>query len=143
MQSEQVLFEDVKVGNALPLLIKRPTTVQLFRFSAMTWNAHRIHYDKPYAAVEGYPDVLVQSHMHGCFLAQAVMDWAGPRARLVGFRWQNRAIAVPGDVLTCTGEVTKVELVDGLGFVECQLEERKQDKTLCAPGWARVQLPRR
>ena len=142
MQSAQLLFEDVRVGSVLAPLIKRPTTAQLFRFSAVTWNAHRIHYDKPYALVEGYPDVLVQSHLHGCFLAQAVMDWAGPQAHLAGLRWQNRAIAVAGDVLTCTGEVIKVELRDGLGFVECQLEERKQDNTLCAPGWARVRLPR-
>lgn len=109
----------------------------------MTWNAHRIHYDQPYAILEGYPDVLVQSHLHGSFLAQAVIDWAGPGARLMNLRWQNRAIATPGDVLTCTGVVSKVELREGLGVVECQLEERNQQDTLCAAGWARVRVPRR
>lgn len=143
MQPARLLFEDVSVGGVLPPLIKRPTTAQLFRFSAVTWNAHRIHYDKPYALLEGYPDVLVQSHLHGSFLAQAVMDWAGPDARLTNLRWQNRAIATPGDVLTCTGVVVKVELREGLGFVECQLEERNQQNTLCAAGWARVRMPRR
>ena len=29
----------------------------LFRFSALTYNAHRIHYDHAYAATEGYPDL--------------------------------------------------------------------------------------
>jgi hydroxyacyl-ACP dehydratase HTD2-like protein with hotdog domain len=128
---------------AIAPLVKRPNAVQLFRFSAMTWNAHRIHYDKPYAISEGYPDVLVQSHLHGCFLLQAVMDWAGPRARLVGFRWQNRAIAVPGDVLTCTGHVVKAEMRDASGYIECELEERNQKGKLCAPGWAALELPRR
>lgn len=35
--------------------------VLLFRFSALTYNGHRIHYDRPYATqVEGYPDLVVQ-----------------------------------------------------------------------------------
>ena len=139
MAGNQLFFEDVKVGTAVSALIKRPTNVELFRFSAMTWNSHRIHYDKVYAQSEGYPDVLVQSHLHGCFLLQAVMDWAGPRSRVLGFRWQNRGIAIPGDVLTCAGKVIKAEA----GVVECELEERNQKGELCAPGWARVELPRR
>ncbi len=143
MSNSQLFFEDVKVGTGIPALIKRPTNIQLFRFSAVTWNAHRIHYDKDYAKSEGYPDVLVQSHLHGCFLAQAVMEWAGPRARLAGFRFQNRGIAIPGDVLTCTGSVVKAELRDGCGYIECDLEERNQRGELCAPGWACVELPRR
>ncbi len=139
MNASQLYFEDVAVGTAITPLIKRPTTVQLFRFSAMTWNSHKIHFDKPYAQSEGYPDVLVQSHLHGCFLLQAVMDWVGPRARVLGFRWQNRGIAIPGDVLTCSGKVIKAEG----GIVECELEERNQKGDLCAPGWARVELPKR
>ncbi len=139
MHGHQLCFEDVKTGGALTPLVKRPTTVQLFRFSAVTWNAHRIHFDKPYAITEGYPDVLVQAHLHGSFLYQAVADWAGPRARVTGFRWQNRGIAIAGDVLTCTGTVSKAEG----GAVECELEERNQKGDLRASGWARVELPRR
>jgi hydroxyacyl-ACP dehydratase HTD2-like protein with hotdog domain len=42
--------------------------VQLFRMSALTFNAHRIHYDKPWAtAVEGHRDVVVHGPMN--FLA--------------------------------------------------------------------------
>lgn len=34
--------------------------VVLFRFSALTFNSHRIHYDQPYATgVEGYPGLVV------------------------------------------------------------------------------------
>ena len=37
-----------------------PTTVLLFRWSALTMNSHRIHYDRPYVMqVEGYPGLLV------------------------------------------------------------------------------------
>jgi hydroxyacyl-ACP dehydratase HTD2-like protein with hotdog domain len=143
MSNQQLFFEDVAVGTAITPLVKHPTNVQLFRFSAATCNAHRIHYDRDYAKSEGYPDILVQSHLHGGFLMQTVMQWAGPRSRVVAFRWQNRAIAVPGDELTCTGKVVKTELVGDVGYIECELEERNKANELCTPGWARLVLPRR
>lgn len=38
----------------------QPNEVTLFRYSALTFNSHRIHYDLPYAtAVEGYPGLVV------------------------------------------------------------------------------------
>lgn len=44
----------------------QPNTVELFRFSAVTFNAHRIHYDRSYACNEEfYPDLVV----HGPFTA--------------------------------------------------------------------------
>ncbi|KAJ1969755.1 hypothetical protein IWQ62_000416 [Dispira parvispora] len=37
-----------------------PTEIMLFRYSALTFNSHRIHYDQPYATqVEGHPGILV------------------------------------------------------------------------------------
>ncbi len=41
----------------------------LFRFSALTFNAHRIHYDRDYARQEGYPGLVV----HGPFLATLLL----------------------------------------------------------------------
>lgn len=46
------------------------STTQLFRYSALTFNGHRIHYDLDYArGVEGYPGLVV----HGPLLAQRLM----------------------------------------------------------------------
>ncbi len=45
--------------------------VDLFRFSALTFNGHRIHFDHPYATeVEGYPDLVV----HGPLLALLLLE---------------------------------------------------------------------
>jgi 3-methylfumaryl-CoA hydratase len=47
--------------------------VALFRFSALTFNGHRIHYDAPYATqVEGFPGLVV----HGPLLALLLLDGA-------------------------------------------------------------------
>lgn len=129
-------FEDVVLGESIGALVKAPDEVTLFRFSAVTWNAHRIHYDQPYAVTEGYPGILVQSHLHGCHLCQLVVDWAGPLARVRRFGFQNKAIAVAGDVLTCVGTVSRTYYADGIGQVDCVLEERNQAGDLCATGWA-------
>lgn len=48
----------------------QPNEVTLFRYSAVTFNSHRIHYDLPYAtAVEGYPGLVV----HGPLSATNIM----------------------------------------------------------------------
>ena len=48
-----------------------PDPVLLFRYSALTFNAHRIHYDRPYAlAVEGYPGLVVQGPLIATLLIE-------------------------------------------------------------------------
>jgi len=50
-----------------------PSTVQLFRYSALTFNSHRIHYDRDYCTdVEGYPGLI----FHGPLTATLLADYA-------------------------------------------------------------------
>jgi 3-methylfumaryl-CoA hydratase len=49
----------------------RPDPVLLFRYSAVTFNSHRIHYDHPYVTrIEGYPGLVV----HGPLIATLLVD---------------------------------------------------------------------
>jgi 3-methylfumaryl-CoA hydratase len=49
----------------------RPGDVLLFRYSALTFNSHRIHYDRRFAtSVEGYPGLVV----HGPLIATLLLD---------------------------------------------------------------------
>ena len=65
-----------------------PDPVLLFRYSALTFNGHRIHYDRSYATqVEGYPGLIV----HGPLVATLLLELLRrevPRARVrhFGFR---------------------------------------------------------
>jgi 3-methylfumaryl-CoA hydratase len=79
-----------------------PSTVELFRFSAVTFNAHRIHYDLPYATgEEGYPGLVV----HGPLTATRLFGLARRKAppRTYSFRamaplFQGQPILLrPGD----------------------------------------------
>jgi 3-methylfumaryl-CoA hydratase len=47
----------------------QPDALLLFRFSALTFNGHRIHYDRPYATgAEGYPGLVVHSPLTATLL---------------------------------------------------------------------------
>jgi 3-methylfumaryl-CoA hydratase len=78
-----------------------PDPQLLFRFSALTYNAHRIHYDQPYAtAVEGYPGLVV----HGPLLALLALEL--PRRAGIGveeFRYRLRRPAFVGAPIVSRG----------------------------------------
>ncbi len=65
-----------------------PDAVLLFRYSALTFNGHRIHYDRSYVTqVEGYPGLIV----HGPLIATLLMDLAReqlPAARFTSFSFK-------------------------------------------------------
>lgn len=66
-----------------------PDPVMLFRFSALTFNGHRIHYDQPYVTgVEGYAGLVV----HGPLLAILLLELVRrerPGARLAEFGYRG------------------------------------------------------
>jgi 3-methylfumaryl-CoA hydratase len=65
-----------------------PSSTLLFRFSALTFNTHRIHYDAPYATgVEGLPALMVQGKLQA-LLAMGLIEecCAGERVRRFVYR---------------------------------------------------------
>jgi len=135
------LFGEVAVGDSVPELRRVPSRLQLFRYSAITWNTHRIHFDPDYAAAEGYPDVLVQSNLHTAFLASLCTEWAGDLGQLTRLDVSVRRFAVPGDVLICRATVTGLEAEESSGLVHLELAEiRESDQVVCAQGSATVRL---
>jgi 3-methylfumaryl-CoA hydratase len=65
-----------------------PDDVLLFRYSALTFNGHRIHYDRKYVTeVEGYPGLIV----HGPLIATLLLDLLrrhAPDAVVADFRFK-------------------------------------------------------
>ncbi|HVV09452.1 hypothetical protein [Amycolatopsis sp.] len=66
---------DAPASDAEWQLDKRPDSRLLFRFSALTANAHRIHYDEPYVTgVEGYPGLVVHGPLLILLMLELVRD---------------------------------------------------------------------
>lgn len=89
-----------------------PAEPQLFRFSALTFNSHRIHYDLPYAQIEeGYRGLVV----HGPLTATLLLDLAqaelGANA-LKSFAFRGLSPAICGDLLhlAMRGSGAEIEL---------------------------------
>ena len=80
-------------------------SVLLFRYSALTFNGHRIHYDDPYARkVEGYEGIVV----HGPMIATCLMQLAASEAERMGvalesFSFRGVSPAISGDDLQLLG----------------------------------------
>ena len=65
----------------------QPDSRLLFRFSALTFNAHRIHYDREYAAsVEGYPGLVVHGPLTAVLLLQLVRQSTDRPVKSFSFR---------------------------------------------------------
>ncbi|GAA3238056.1 MaoC family dehydratase N-terminal domain-containing protein [Pseudonocardia petroleophila] len=77
--------------------------VLLSRFSALTYNGHRIHYDTPYATgVEGYPDLVV----HGPLLALLALELPrlhSPGARVAEFAYRLVRPTFSPETVVATG----------------------------------------
>lgn len=72
-----------------------PSEPLLFRYSALTFNSHRIHYDKPYAMqAEGYPGLVVQGPLMATLLLNlAASELGGNKLSRFSFRGQAPAFA--------------------------------------------------
>jgi 3-methylfumaryl-CoA hydratase len=83
-----------------------PDEVTLFRFSALTYNGHRIHYDQPYVTgVEHYPGLIVHGPLVAMLLFERARTLTGQRPAAFSFRAMSpvfcgtaiRLVEVPGE----------------------------------------------
>jgi 3-methylfumaryl-CoA hydratase len=83
-----------------------PDTVLLFRYSALTMNGHRIHYDRPYAVQEeAYPALVVHGPLQATLLADlASRNLKGP---ITGFDFRGQSPAFDTAQLHICGEPTE------------------------------------
>lgn len=83
-----------------------PDTVQLFRYSAVTFNGHRIHYDFNYATeVEGYSGLVT----HGPLIATlnlAAFIKANPTTDVLEFSYRGVRPLICGQVFNVAGRIT-------------------------------------
>lgn len=130
------MSKELAVGDELPSVSMRPTALQLFRYSAVTWNTHRIHYDPDWAKREGHAGVLVHSHLHAANALRVLTDGLGPEWVIRSVSYRIVAPAPAGDTLKATARVTGVS--DDGREVRFQLAEVNAAGNTCLEGTATV-----
>ena len=79
----------------------KTNAVQLFRYSALTFNGHRIHYDRTYATeVEGYPGLVVHGPLMATMLSLFAERNSGRQLRKYSFRGKRPVFDLDGFTLT-------------------------------------------
>jgi len=108
----------------------RPDPVLLFRYSALTLNSHRIHYDRPYAIdEEGYDGLVVHGPLQATLLMSLAARTVGAVARL-DYRAMNPALDL--NPLSVCGRRT----AEGAEFWTEQLGRRSMAGTVVLGGGA-------
>ncbi|CAE6881073.1 MULTISPECIES: acyl-CoA dehydrogenase [Paraburkholderia] len=77
----------------------KPDSTMLFRYSALTFNGHRIHYDADYCReVEGYPNLVIHGPLNATLLAAFAEEVGGKPVR--EFRYRGLKPSILGNELT-------------------------------------------
>ena len=98
-----------EVGDVLPRLRHTATPLQLFRYSAVTWNPHRIHFDERYAREEGHAGVALHSHLRAALALRCVTEGLGPQWQVANVAYRLRKPVYAPVELAYTARVTAVE----------------------------------
>ena len=102
-----------------------PTSTMLFRYSALTFNGHRIHYDQAYCReIEGYHNLVIHGPLNATMLANYAEEVSG--ARVVAFSYRGVSPAILGDTVTLhaslSGKCVSLRAVLGSGTLCMQAE---------------------
>jgi len=139
----RVYFDDVKVGDELPPLVKGPIQqIQLTRYAGASGDFNPIHQDDEFAKAAGMGGVFAHGMLSMGFVGQVVTDWAGAgQVRKLGVRFAG--LVRLKDTVTCRGRVLAKSSKDDVNLVDLAVwaENQKGDKVVT--GTATVALPTR
>ena len=132
-------IKSIKPGDLLPERQFEPDNVQLFLYNSALWNAHRIHFDHPYATeVEGYPGLVIAGPLLGDWLTQSVIEWLGDDGKLASIEYSNRQASYIGETLRSGGKVLSSE--QDTGTVELEMYIKNEADEVITPGVAVVRF---
>lgn len=128
------------VRGDLPVVNKSYQPLDLFLFSAATWNAHRVHYDQEYSVqVEGHQNLLVHGPLQAVQMYQVLIDALVDEASIRAVDYRHLHALHVGEEVAITGRLTAVDERTGSATFEMWVE-RAADRQRTTTGTATVQL---
>jgi len=118
-----------------------PLTTRMFvQYAGASGDFNPMHYDDGLARSAGYPSVFAQGMLSAALLASYAVDWLGAE-NIRRYRVRFREQVWPGDVLTCSGEVTEVEQTAGGWLATVELTATRQTGGTAVSATAAFLLP--
>ncbi len=141
MPTQDVYFEDVKEGDAIPELVKPPVTeTQLVMYSGASGDFNPLHTVHEAGVKAGFDGVIGHGQLGMAFLGQLLTDWIDNRD-IRNLSVNFRGVTKPKDVLTCKGTIVKKYTDSGQHFVELDLVAENQRGEQVISGKSTVVLP--
>jgi acyl dehydratase len=116
----------VQLGDKAEPMDYGPLTTRMFvRYAGASGDFNPMHYDDTLARAAGYPSVFSQGMHSAALLASFAVDWLGA-ANVRRFAVRFREQVWPGDVLTCSGEITAISRNESGLLVTAELTAARQ-----------------
>jgi len=171
--AETRYWEDVTVGDELPMLPKGPLTITDTLVWMRGWGAgvqnsrlawkhrqrapgffdrnenrawdvvERVHWDNAAARMVGNPAAYDFGRMRSAFLSQIITNWMGDAGWLWRMKSEYRRFNFVGDMTWVKGKVAGKSIEDGRCVVDLEMWCENHRGEISAPGSARVILPSR
>ena len=141
LNTTQVTFDDVNVGDEIPALRKACTTQQLVMWAGASGDFYQIHYDPDFARGTGLDGIIVHGALKNAFLGQLLHDWIAPAGFLRRFGCQYRGMDYPNQEIVSRGVVTRKYEEDGQALVDLDIWTENAAGKKTTPGTATVVLP--
>ncbi len=133
-------FADLDVESTISPMTTGPVTrTQLALFAGASGDHNPIHLDDEEARAGGLPGVIVHGMFMMATLGQMLTAWV-PQSNLRKFSNRFASMAVPGDTITCSGEVMGKRQEGGENLVDLEIKAENQNGQVLLLGGATVAL---
>jgi len=150
--AKQLFFEDVTIGDYLPVLKKGPVTLtDLVKYSGASGDFNPLHTVPEYAREQAkLPNVIGHGMYSAAFAGQILTDWIGMEGEVRRIRTQFRAMTFLGDEIEVNGVVTDTRRTKNGNLVDVDIvvtagpDKRKTivgDGTVALPSHAKAAKP--
>jgi acyl dehydratase len=120
--AKKIYFEDIKVGDEIPKLVKGPLQkLQHVMYAGASGDFNPLHTDDDFAKAVGMKDgVITHGMLIMGFVGQAITNWI-PKKDLKRFGVRFAGMTKPGNTITVTGKVRDKRSQSGQNLITCDI----------------------
>lgn len=133
-------WDDVKEGQEIPELRKKPGVTQLVKYAAGGGDFNPLHHDPAFPQAKAIGSIIVHGRFKYASLGQLVSDWLAHRGRIVKLSCQYRGMDFPDEEMVCGGRVVRKWQEEGRKLVQLELWTKNEQGKVTTPGAAVVAL---
>lgn len=137
----KLYYEDVQIGDAIPVLVKPPIThLQLVRYAGASGDFNPLHTDPEIGTTLGFGGIIAHGMLIMGFVGQMLSDFIGPTA-LKTFGVRFKGMTHLDDVIICSGTITEKYEAEGEGYIAGKVQATDQTRDVKVSGTFIATLP--